>query len=202
MEKFNFFKNIVFTETGHTSLLKKLLSKTGHHQQKDLFLKRFVIDVMGTEYKDKSLCVDTEIKAGQKGYVDLMIWNKNKDIIYIIENKINKAKDRPNQLYRYWKNHIMNRQIEFPTGDYKIFYLTRNGGKPSSTSLNKPKANNYINIKKPFLNKEEIIEINYKKHITSWIKNCIKEINPTTDNMHLIGVLEQYVEWIEKYMEK
>lgn len=198
MEQFNLFRNLVFSEDGHSSLLKKLLHVNGKHNLKDFFIKSFVEEVLKCPFSQQ-LLVETNLEAGEKGYVDILIYNKEKTILYIIENKIKGAKDRPNQLYRYWRNHIKTQEKKGKTGDYKIFYLTKNGNNPSSQSISIPivssKTSKYIGMpdKLPI----EVIPISYKKDVKNWLKSCLTQIEKTESNLRLIVTLEQYVEWIE-----
>lgn len=198
MEQFNLFRNLVFSEDGHSSLLKKLLHVNGKHNLNDFFIKSFVEEVLKCPFSQQ-LLVETNLEAGEKGYVDILIYNKEKTILYIIENKVKGAKDRPNQLYRYWRNHIKIQEKKGKTGDYKIFYLTKNGNNPSSQSISIPivssKTSKYIGMpdKLPI----EVIPISYKKDIKKWLNNCLKKIERTEANLRLIVTLEQYVDWIE-----
>ncbi|MDD3739234.1 MAG: PD-(D/E)XK nuclease family protein [Lentimicrobiaceae bacterium] len=199
METFNLFRNLTFSEAGHTSFLKKLLHRKGKHNQNDLFFKSFVIDVLKSEYLE-SLSVETEVKTGKKGFVDLILQDKEKKNIYIIENKVKGAKDRPNQLYRYWRNHIKTQEEKGLSGNYKIFYLTINGSKPTAESLSKPivsaKTTKYKGL--PDTLPMDVGLISYKKDIKNWLKDCLSKIDKTNDNQRLIVTLEQYIEWIEK----
>jgi len=198
MEQFNLFRHLVFSEDGHSSLLKKLLHINGKHNLNDFFIKSFVEEVLKCPFS-KQLLVETNLKAGEKGYVDILFYNEDKTIQYIIENKIKGAKDRPNQLYRYWINHIKTEEKNGKKGDYKIFYLTKNGDNPSTQSLSIPivssKNSKYFGMpdKLPI----EVIPISYKKDVKKWLKNCLNQIEKTESNIRLIVTLEQYVEWIE-----
>ncbi len=198
MEIFNLFRNLSLTEAGHSSLLKKLLNVNGKHNQTELFIKSFVENVLKCEYSQK-LNVECEVKAGERGFIDIMIYTVDKQIIYIIENKINGANDRPNQLYRYWRNHIKTAEEKGIKGDFKIFYLTSNGGKPNSDSLSKPvvskKTTKYDGL--PDTLPMEVICISYKKDIRNWLNDCLSHINKTDENLRLTVTLEQYKEWIE-----
>lgn len=200
MEAFNLFRNLTFSEVGHSSFLKKLLHKNGKHNQGDLFIKSFVTSVLKCEYSE-FLNVETEVKSGKKGFVDILIQNKEKRSIYIIENKIKGATDRPNQLYRYWRNHIKAAEEKGLNGDYKIFYLTANGDNPKPQSLAKPfvsdKTTKYNGL--PDTLPIKVVAISYKKDIKTWLKDCLTKITKTNDNMRLLVTLEQYIEWIEKY---
>lgn len=198
MDEFNLFRNLTFSEAGHTSLLKKLLHINGKHNLNDLFQKSFIKNVLKCEYSG-FLNVEIEVKAGKRGFVDLLLQDKEKEIIYIIENKVFGAKDRESQLYRYWRNHIKAAEEKGLNGDYRLFYLTLNGGNPISNSLLRPfvteKTIKYIGL--PDTLPIDVISISYKKDIKNWLKDCLKEIDETKDNQRLIVTLEQYVEWIE-----
>jgi hypothetical protein len=192
MENFNIFRNLGMNENQHSNLLKKLLCPTGKHNQANLFLKSFVEDVLKAPYED-NLQVKREERAGKKGFVDLMICSSS--CKYIIENKVNNAKDRDSQLYRYWRNHIYKKQG-------KLFYLTADGHKPANKSLQRPTVSKsttkYNNL--PEKLPVEVFTVSYKTDIKRWLEKCLKGIEKTQDNNRLICVLEQYIEWIEKYL--
>ena len=198
MEQFNLFRHLVFSEDGHSSLLKKLLHVKGKHNLNNFFIKSLVEEVLKCPFSQQ-LLVETNLQAGEKGYVDILIYNEDKTVIYIIENKIKGAKDRPNQLYRYWRNHIKTQEENEIKGDYKIFYLTKNGDNPSPESLSIPIVSSKTSKYKEMPDKLpiEVIPISYKKDIKNWLKNCLNQIERTEENLRLIITLEQYVEWIE-----
>ncbi|WP_299582522.1 PD-(D/E)XK nuclease family protein [uncultured Sunxiuqinia sp.] len=203
METFNLFRNLTFSEAGHNSLLKKLLHKNGKHNQGDMFIKSFVTNVLKCDYSG-FLNVEIEVKSGERGFVDILLQDDNKKTIYIIENKIRGANDRPNQLYRYWRNHIKAAEEKGLKGDYKIFYLTSNGSNPTLQSLSKPivsaRTTKYNGL--PDILPIDVGVISYKKDIKKWLKDCLEKIEKTDDNLRLIVALEQYIEWIEKEMTK
>jgi hypothetical protein len=197
--RFNLFSNIVFTENAHTSLLKKILSRTGKHNQGDLFFKSFVTDVLKGIYSSK-LRIEREVKSGKKGFIDLIIDTADKKTIYIIENKIRGAQDRPSQLYRYWRNHIKTAEDNNIKGDFRLFFLTKKGGGPSTTSLKKPEVKDlkyHIDGLPNELNIEDIHKISYLNNIKPWLELCLKQIPETKENLRLICTLEQYIEWIK-----
>ena len=196
---FNLFRNLHFTELGHTSLLYKLLSKNGKHNMDDLFLRSFIIDVLKGNFVD-NLLLEKEVKSGQKGYIDLIISTSDRKIIYCIESKVKRAKDRPNQLYRYWRNHIKKAKEDNIIGDFKLFYITMNGNKPTEISLCRPvvskNTTKYDGLPDK-LSEEDFITLSYKKDIRNWLQYCLKQIPEEKDNLRLIYTLEQYIEWIE-----
>ena len=176
-----------------------MLHPNGKHNKGDLFLKSFVIDVLKGNFVD-NLLVEREVKSGKKGYIDLIISSNDRKIIYIIENKIRKASDRPNQLYRYWRNHIRKAEEDNINGDFRLFYLTMNGNTPTENSLSRPivseKTTKYDGL--PYkLSIDDIITLSYKKDIKTWLQGCLKQIPEEKDNLRLLYTLEQYIEWIE-----
>jgi len=196
--EFNVFRNLSLSEDGHTSLLKKLLHPAGKHNQGDLFLKIFVEKVLCSDYVS-DLRIRLNVKAGNKGFIDLLLDTKDKTVIYIIENKVKHAKDRPNQLYRYWRNHILKAEKKNIRGDFRLFYLTLDGESPAPDSIGKPIVGKHIS-KYDGLPEELPMKVNlisYKKDIKRWLQACLNKIENTKGNQRLILTLEQYVEWID-----
>lgn len=192
METFNCFNNLKMNENQHSNLLKKLLHPNGRHNQGVLFLKSFVEDVLKSDYYD-DLLVEREVKAGIKGYVDLKI--SSKECTFVIENKILNAEDRPSQLYRYWRNHIYGK-------NGKLFYLTKDGSKPNNFSLVKPcvskRTLKYDGF--PEILPIDVKSISYKTDISCWMRSCLSAIEKKHENIRIICTLEQYVEWIDKFL--
>lgn len=143
MCNFNLFRNLVLSEDGHSSLLRKIIHPRGSHGNGTLFLKIFFEEVLQRPFNDSfGWEVVNNVRTGKKSYVDIVIYNSNTTEIYVIENKVKGAKDQPNQLYRYW--YGLKYGSEYRTDSIghreatKIYYLTYNNGKPSKKSLTRP----------------------------------------------------------------
>lgn len=198
--KFNLFENIGLNENQHTSLLKKLLSTTGKHNQQDLFLRTF-LESIGITYCCEKWRIEKEQKSGKKGRIDLLLQADNK--IVIIENKINGAKNQNNQLYRYWKNHIFNKKIT----EVKMIYLVKSKVnydiKMLSDSISKPDCPTYK--KQPDLPEKLLINIEvvgYKEDIVPWLINCQKQLPISGDIQRLSVTLDQYIEFLQNDLRK
>lgn len=198
--KFNLFENIGLNENQHTGLLKKLLSTTGKHNQQDLFLRTF-LESIGITYCCEKWRIEKEQKSGKKGRIDLLLQADNK--IVIIENKINGAKNQNNQLYRYWKNHLFNKNI----AEFKIIYLVKSkvnyNSKMLNDSISKPDCPTYQ--KQPILPNTLPISIEvmgYKEDIVPWLISCQKQLPISGDIQRLSVTLEQYIEFLQNDLRK
>lgn len=218
MESFNLFKNLYLTEEGHTSLLKRLLHPNGTHGFNDIFLSLFLKKI-GIELEiKKTWKVSTEKKSGERGFIDLYIKSDDNKYVVVIENKVKGAGDQDSQLYRYWRNGIYKvlkksnkynpedlksesiKNDDDITGRYKLIYLTKEGGQPSESSITKPYASNgkYDNF--PEILPYPFKSISYKIEIREWLNECLSEIKQE-EHPRLHSSLEQYIEFIEKYMK-
>ena len=202
-ENFNVFKNFGLTENQHSNLLKRLLHPNGKHKQNLLFLEEFykIIGIDSEHLGNNKITVETEVTASEnnKGRADLVI--EDGEYTIIIENKIKDAENQPNQLYRYWKNLISLKKRE----KYKIIYLVRDSKEDVDFGSSITKPNNQFYQKKypdlPLvIQDDDILVISYKDDISDWLKRCLLKIPQTQDNQRLISTLEQYIEWIEKWL--
>ena len=208
-EKFNIFgsKETAFlNENGHSLFLKRLLNPNGQHRLGNFFLERFVTDILNIPFdKTQNWSVEKEKQAG-KGRVDLHVYSKEFNIV--IENKID-AKDKDAQLYSYWRNKIYGENKSYNEECYNkswergiLVYLTPEGKKPSENSRQKPHRDskgkyNGFPIELP---KDKMKCISYKKDIRDWLCNCLYKIDKN-EHPRLHSALEQYVEWIERYLK-
>lgn len=214
MDNFNFFKNLHLTEEGHTSILKRFLSPRGTHGYKDTFLRLF-LEKIGVSYNYEKKWHVTSKKSGERGILDLIIFNDDLSTIVVIENKIRNAKDQPSQLYRYWRNEIyepmlksgkyskkflisdeVNENKEI-TDHYKVIYLTTDGRKTiDKKSLKRPKSSNGKYNDFPETLKFNFTQLSYKKDIKDWLTEC-KKVVSRDESLRLYLILKQYIEWIE-----
>lgn len=164
-ENFNIFKVIGLTTEEvrlHSAFLTELLNPKGSHGQKEVFLQLFVSQFEIDNFDCKSAVVKAEHyikrKSGQGlraegGRIDIYIIDaKGNDII--IENKIN-AIDQTDQLIRYYN---------YSKSKNNIFYLTKNGGDASESSV--PKLGSGDDYYR---------SISYKEDIIFWLEACKKE---------------------------
>jgi len=214
MDNFNFFKNLHLTEDGHSSILKRILSTSGTHGYKDNFLRLF-LEKIGVPYNVEKKWHVTGKKSGNRGMVDLIIYNDDLSTIAVIENKIKNAKEQPSQLYRYWRNEIFEPLLKsgmYPkdyliskevnenkeiTDHYKVIYLTADGRKKiGKESMKRPESKDGKYDGFPEIFNFNVTEISYKKDIKNWLIDC-KKVVSRDESLRLYLILEQYIEWID-----
>ena len=148
----------------HTPMLAELLNPHGSHHQGAAFLKLFLeICIEDQEYTNpETFRVRTEERTDQ-GQFDIFL-EKEKEACIVIENKIY-AGDQFRQLNRYYQD---TKEKKFSDNQIKLIYLTLDGSEPGEESL---KAENGEDSD---LSKDDVKLISYKKHIISWLEECIK----------------------------
>jgi len=173
-ENFNIFNilNVNSDEVKHSLFISNLLNVKGSHNQKDLFLKLFIVEIQNKFLSEKSItikkfcseksCTITEKHIGFKsedvsngGRIDIIINDGLNNII--IENKIF-AGDQEKQLFRYY-NFDKNAPL---------IYLTLGDELPSKNSI----THDDLELKEKF----DFISISYKNEIKNWIQSCIKAV--------------------------
>ena len=138
-------------------LIRELIDPSGSHGQGDIFLRRFISDVLKIEkleftsedYQRANVVCEELIKDDRR--IDLVIRIANK--LFPIEVKVY-AKDQDRQCkdyYNYAKNLDENSII---------YYLTLDGHKPSKESRDDLSENQYKSI-------------SFGKEILSWLDECI-----------------------------
>ena len=160
----------VFT---HSNMIYSLLNSQSGHFMEDKYLKLFleiVLKIKGTDIY-KKWYVEREWPF-EDGRIDFVICND--DLFFAIEMKID-AGDQPKQLKRY-EDYAKTRGK-----DYKIFYLTLDGKKPSFQS-------------KEGMEKEPGL-ISFEKDILEWLQKCIDE---TPVQYKVCDALKQYRELVNK----
>lgn len=218
MEEFNLFKNLYVTEAGHTSLLKRLLHPNGTHGYGDTFLKLFLNKIKVSCDNPSVWKLSTEEESGERGFIDLLINSGDQEFVVVIENKVKGARDQPFQLYRYWRNgiyEVLKNKNKYTHEDLvsismankvgitnrcKLVYLTKKAGvKPSDDSLKRPFASSGKYDGFPDKLPYPVTSISYKKEIKEWLHECLAKID-RDQSPRLYSSLEQYIEFIEKYM--
>lgn len=182
-EKFNVF-SILKVESmenkTHSAFLCELLNPKGSHLKGNIFLKLF-IETAGIEgqFDAETAQAKTEHSIGQinekektGGRIDIYLWDKNRNCISI-ENKIY-AGDQFAQIERY---------CNYNKGKNRIYYLTRNGDKPSDESKGQLESGSDFFI------------ISYGTTIIEWLKLCLKEAAETPI---LRETIKQYIILIKK----
>ena len=154
----------------HTPILAELLNPHGSHHQGSAFLKLFLETCINKQERDnepaiynnpEAFRVRTEERTDQ-GQFDIFL-EKEKEACIVIENKIY-AGDQFRQLNRYYQDARKN----FSDNQIKMIYLTLEGSEPGEESL---KAENGHCRD---LSMDKVIPISYRKHIISWLEECMK----------------------------
>lgn len=170
-------------EPTHSKFIYNLIDITNKSEKRELFFEYFMKIVLNVEYKkEKTYEVYREFSidnyCAEKGRLDFYIKDTNDNFGYGIEMK-REAIDQERQLHRY-KNFL---EKEHGENNYKLFYLTPEGAKPS---------------KKSTVGKTEYILISFKNELTNWVMECMKL---STNLPNLTGIMNQYLTIISDSME-
>ena len=131
----------------HSAFIAELLNPQGSHGCGDEFLKAFIEIIPGLEGFE----IET-VRA--KTQVELSIGRINEG--YTEENKIY-AGDGWKQLVRY--HEFAEREYK---NNYRILYLTLDGGSPSEESIGKQMEDG-----------KDFYSVSYAQDITNWLQQCI-----------------------------
>lgn len=129
-----------------------------------LFIE-FLFNKHNVEYKNNTLNggkfeVKKEFQTQKNKFIDLLIWDNEKNYAVIIENKVNSGDNGENQIADYY-NDIKSRNIK----NIYVVYLTRYGYEPSENSLNNE-------LKKEIGNNLFCIPHSF---IASWLESILKD---------------------------
>lgn len=135
--------------------------------------------------------------------IDGLIYQKD-NFALIIENKINGAVNGDEQLLNYIKdvlenNIIFNENIDEENRLNKIWviFLTKEGGKPDSKSINYMKEKGILdNNEEEELEGPQYAAVNYRDHILPWLKNNIQPFVMQREQILNTGLL-QYIDFLE-----
>jgi hypothetical protein len=139
----------------HSRFIYELLNPKGKHGQKDIFLKSFAKNVLGSDVHNTAFNPKREDSTSDNKRIDFTLETEKN--IFGIEMKID-AEDSKNQLFDYHEELTTRDKNQ----DVKLFYLTLNGKEASEKSLGK-------------LSKEEYRCISFKTEILNWINDCIAQ---------------------------
>lgn len=158
-KEFNVFlvEGISSNEVRVCRFIRELIDPKGSHGQGDIFLRRFMIDVLKVNESD--FCSEDYLKTNvvceklisESRRIDLVI--RISDKIYPIEVKVY-AKDQDRQCEDYYNYAV---KIDKKC---KLYYLTLDGHEPSKES-------------KGILTKEQYEKLSFRKEILCWLDNCI-----------------------------
>jgi hypothetical protein len=156
---FNIFyvQGVASDELRVCRLIRELLDPNGSHGQGDVFLRKFIIDVIKLDIKEFS---DYQFMSSRVVCEEIIDDLRRIDIVIHIGNRLIPievkiyAKDQDMQCMDYYNYAFKN--------DYKtrIYYLTLDGHEPSKES-------------KGTLNHEQYACISFSKEIINWIDDCI-----------------------------
>lgn len=157
----------------HSAIITELLKPNKNHTFGTQFLEEF-LKIIDYEFSIDSVQIIPEeyvgSQLGSKTYLDIVIKDKKRGKVILIENKI-WAKNQPNQLERY--------NEAYKNDECLILYLTPFG--------NEYDVKEYKNYK----------IISYKNEITNWIKKCI-DIAKKANNPFMENSLKIYLNIINK----
>ena len=160
-ENFNFF-SILGIETGEVCICKMLgalLSPQGAHEAGEIFLEKFLEDVLNeSAIGAETSIVRCEDATKERRRIDLTIEIDGK--IIPIEAKIH-AGDQVHQLADYFEE-IKNRKGACAY----ICYLTKDGRKPSQNSMTSTSGNT-------ILKETQIKRLSWKDDIVPWLEDCV-----------------------------
>lgn len=156
------------------TLFTKIHTKNGRNSFLTLFLKKLGIE----NIDEDEFLVEREYRCDPYGQMDFKFENKN--LCIVLEIKIY-AEDGQNQLRRYEQYCLENKK------DYRIFYLTLDGHKPSEQSI------------KGFENENNLKCINFKEHILLWLEDCL---NLVKDEDIKASFILQYISTLKNLIEE
>ena len=189
-EGFNIFSilDIETDEVKHSRFLAFLLNPKNSHGQGDIFLNLFLKRISKDLGENSGTCIFERNELSNfrvqpevvtdRGRIDILLIKD--DACIVIENKID-AEDQHGQLERYYQ-YARSRKIQ----DDRIIliYLTKFGRNPTRESLG-------------HLDLEKVLCISYKKHVTTWLKVCMRNKN-IQRVPHMRETLFQYCELLKK----
>ena len=175
----------------HSPILANFLNPNGTHFQKELFYKRFIIEI--SEILDinpekyllndySQLYVELE-KHTIYGNIDILISNyyENNKFAICIENKIG-AEDQPKQLERYYE-YLVNSPFK---DNFILIYLTTSGYYPSEYSIN-------TDLRVQLENKNKFLRLSHRKSIYNVLNAALNDIQ--SENVK--SIVFQYINIIK-----
>ena len=183
----NIFNQFYPSETQHSVILGELLSPNGKHNMGNMFLDLFFKNVIEDIpfNNNETWFVTVEIER-----YDIKIRNLDNSTIIILENKSNNARDRANQLYRYWYNGIYKIQnnLNLNINKYaKILYISPKYIKQPDEQTKSPPLE--LLDKKLFIPKDLIKIVYFHEHIDKWLEKCLNIVEHKSD---IYYYLKQY----------
>ena len=162
-----------FKETGHSLVLADMLK---HPYIQSSFLSTF----LGLQHEYMKVTRETD-------RVDVAL--KSDDMFVIIENKVNAAEEKKNQVYRYVHKIGMEKYGYVMSQIYVVYLNPTNRIPPSNYSL--CDDNNENNVFED-LGEDHYTIQSYKYDITSWLRELSIDNEP-----HISSALDQYIDFLE-----
>lgn len=165
-------------EHNHSKILNILFTKIHTKNGRDGFLTLFKKKLGVKNIDENEFSIEREYRCDPYGQMDFKIENEN--LCIVLEIKIN-AEDGPKQLRRYEQYCLENKK------DYRIFYLTLDGHKPSKQSI------------EGFENENKLECISFKEHILPWLEDCLKLVK---DEEIKASFILQYIATLKNLIEE
>lgn len=168
----------VADEHNHSKILNTLFTKIHPKNGRDSFITLFLKKIGIENIDEDEFSVEREYRCDPYGQMDFKFESKN--LCIVLEIKIY-AEDGQNQLRRYEQYCLENKK------DYKIFYLTLDGHKPSEQSI------------EGFENENKLECISFKEHILPWLEDCLKLVK---DEEIKASFILQYISTLKNLIEE
>ena len=162
-----------FKETGHSLVLADMLK---HPYIQSSFLSTF----LGLQHEYMKVTAEND-------RVDVAL--KSDDMFVIIENKVNAAEEKKNQVYRYVHKIGMEKYGYVMSQIYVVYLNPTNRIPPSNYSL--CDDNNENNVFEDLGEGHYTIQ-SYKYDITNWLRELSIDNEP-----HISSALDQYIDFLE-----
>lgn len=162
-----------FKETGHSLVLADMLK---HPYIQSSFLSTF----LGLQHEYMKVTAEND-------RVDVAL--KSDNMFVIIENKVNAAEEKRNQVYRYVHKIGMEKYGYVMSQIYVVYLNPTNRIPPSNYSL--CDDNNENNVFED-LGEDHYTIQSYKYDITSWLRELSIDNEP-----HISSALDQYIDFLE-----
>jgi len=196
---FDFMHSVfVINEPKHSKIVAYFLDPSANHGLGTLFLNSFLKKIK-IDF-DENIKYDWVITTEDKKADIVIKATSPQKISVVIENKSNEAGDQPNQLYRYWYDHIYtfhgndldkaeNRQIS------RLVYLSGFSGKSyieKSIEKNEEIELDYLKLDE---SKDFITNWSYVTELRDWLTECADRVE---ENSWFKFFLKNYIQFWEK----
>lgn len=191
----NLLDELHANENAHTRILIKLLAFEQNGQK--IFLEKFLQiinkELFNNNDKDEKFKIDyskEDFKIyEQYSYIDCYIVSSNYAII--VENKINGARDRWEQIKKYIET---TQNKKYSNNKIYVVYLTNDGSKTVSNESFTIDAKKYVDYDD--VNYGRFIPLNYRNHILPILQGSLKEQGVKSEK-RLETALFQYIDYLK-----